>query len=55
MKRVILIIVIAVAILASSGCAASRQRKTDELNTKRERLDNDQRQYKKTFDEEMKR
>jgi outer membrane biogenesis lipoprotein LolB len=55
MKKIFLIVVIAVAIFAVSGCAASRQRKADEHNTKRERLDNDQRQYKKTFDEEMKR
>lgn len=48
-------IVIAMAVFATSGCAASKQRKADERNTKRERLDNDQRQYKKTFDEEMKR
>ena len=48
MKRVFLIIVIAMAIFAAESCKVSDR-------SKQERLDADHRQFRKTFDEEMKR
>ena len=57
MKRLVfIVVVILAAMFVAVGCGTSkRAEKERRERDQRERLDSDQRQFRRTFDEEMKR
>ena len=55
MKRAFLIIVIATAIFAAGGCKASKQSAGNRSIEERERLNSDQRRFRRIFDQETNR